>query len=214
MATFASLKVVSTLPAELLPNALYFVRVGEGFDLYCSDVTGQIAHQVNAVTSVAGKTGEVLLSASDISGLGNSATRNVGTTSGTVAAGDDPRFAGGGEGGEIMPIGGLQWMHPEFVPDEFIDKAQRFVRTGTAVAFEPGGKHDEALAAGLGLYDSVKRVGYADSVYLIASITCVDNVSGTLVSLKNKFLFTPWFNSSGVGEIEFQQHPEVSTYIL
>lgn len=93
MATFASLKVVSTLPAELLPNALYFVRVGEGFDLYCSDVTGQIAHQVNAVTSVAGKTGEVLLSASDISGLGNSATRNVGTTSGTVAAGDDPRLS-------------------------------------------------------------------------------------------------------------------------
>ena len=207
MATFASLKVVSTLPAELLPNALYFVRVGEGFDLYCSDVTGQIAHQVNAVTSVAGKTGEVLLSASDISGLGNSATRNVGTTSGTVAAGDDPRFAGGGEGGEIMPIGGLQWMHPEFVPDEFIDKAQRFIRTGTAVTFEPGGKHDEALAAGFGLYDSVKKVGYADAITL-ESIICVDGVSGSLTLVKDKAVFTPWFNSSGVGVIEFPLHPE------
>ncbi|MFF9197327.1 hypothetical protein ACF09L_19175 [Streptomyces sp. NPDC014779] len=29
-------------------------------------------------------------------GLGNSATRNVGTTAGTVAAGDDPRFSAGG----------------------------------------------------------------------------------------------------------------------
>lgn len=50
--------------------------------------------QVNAVTSVVGKTGAVTLSASDISGLGNAATRNVGTTSGTVAAGDDSRITG------------------------------------------------------------------------------------------------------------------------
>ena len=33
-----------------------------------------------------------------VSLLGNSATRNVGTTAGTVAAGDDPRFASGGGG--------------------------------------------------------------------------------------------------------------------
>jgi len=50
--------------------------------------------QVNAVTSVAGKTGAVTLSASDINGLGDAATRNVGTTSGTVAAGDDSRITG------------------------------------------------------------------------------------------------------------------------
>ena len=54
----------------------------------------QAGAQVNAVTSVAGRTGAVTLSASDISGLGNAATRNVGTTSGTVAAGDDSRIAG------------------------------------------------------------------------------------------------------------------------
>lgn len=54
----------------------------------------QAGAQVNAVTSVAGKTGAVTLSASDISGLGNAATRNVGTASGTVAAGDDSRITG------------------------------------------------------------------------------------------------------------------------
>lgn len=46
------------------------------------------------VTSVAGRTGAIILSSSDISGLGNSASRNVGTAAGTVAAGDDSRITG------------------------------------------------------------------------------------------------------------------------
>jgi hypothetical protein len=45
------------------------------------------------VTSVAGRTGVITLSTADISGLGTSATLNVGTTAGTVAAGDDSRFS-------------------------------------------------------------------------------------------------------------------------
>ena len=45
------------------------------------------------VTSVAGRTGAVTLSTGDVSGLGDSASRNVGTTAGTVAAGDDTRFS-------------------------------------------------------------------------------------------------------------------------
>ena len=44
------------------------------------------------VLSVAGRTGAVTLSDSDISGLGDAATKNVGTTAGTVAAGDDSRL--------------------------------------------------------------------------------------------------------------------------
>lgn len=46
-----------------------------------------------AVTSVAGRIGDVVLSTADISGLGNSATRDVGTVAGTVAAGDDSRLS-------------------------------------------------------------------------------------------------------------------------
>lgn len=45
------------------------------------------------VTSVAGKTGVVTLVSSDISGLGGAAVLNVGTSAGTVAAGDDSRIA-------------------------------------------------------------------------------------------------------------------------
>lgn len=44
------------------------------------------------VASVAGKTGVVTLVSADISGLGNSAALSVGTTAGTVAAGDDSRI--------------------------------------------------------------------------------------------------------------------------
>lgn len=45
------------------------------------------------VQSVAGRTGAVTLSTSDVSGLGGAATLNVGTTAGTVAAGDDARLS-------------------------------------------------------------------------------------------------------------------------
>src|SRR5690606_15069598 len=62
--------------------------------------------EVNVVTSVAGKTGAVTLSTGDISGLGNAATRDVGTTSGTVAAGDDSRITGAVQKGGTTDLGG------------------------------------------------------------------------------------------------------------
>jgi hypothetical protein len=46
------------------------------------------------VQSVASKTGAVTLANTDISGLGGAAVLNVGTTAGTVAAGDDSRITG------------------------------------------------------------------------------------------------------------------------
>ncbi len=38
-------KVISTLPSQLEPNTLYFVRVGEGIDIYVTDIMGPIAHK-------------------------------------------------------------------------------------------------------------------------------------------------------------------------
>ena len=46
------------------------------------------------VASVAGRTGAVTLASADISGLGSAASMNIGTTAGTVAAGDDARLTG------------------------------------------------------------------------------------------------------------------------
>lgn len=47
-----------------------------------------------AVTSVAGRSGAVVLTATDIGSLGSAATKDVGTAAGTVAAGDDVRLTG------------------------------------------------------------------------------------------------------------------------
>lgn len=46
-------KVVSTLPS-LEANTVYFVRTGNGFDLYVSDSTGSIAHTLNLPYKVPG----------------------------------------------------------------------------------------------------------------------------------------------------------------
>ena len=48
MAIFQASKVVATLPAPLAADTLYLVRAGEGFDLYCTDSTGSIAHTLNS----------------------------------------------------------------------------------------------------------------------------------------------------------------------
>lgn len=47
---FKAYKVVSSLPDPLEPNAIYAVRVGEGFNLYVSDSTGSIAHKINSLS--------------------------------------------------------------------------------------------------------------------------------------------------------------------
>lgn len=41
-------KVVSVLPNPLVPDTVYAIRSGAGFDLYFSDVTGAIAHPLNS----------------------------------------------------------------------------------------------------------------------------------------------------------------------
>ncbi len=41
-------KVVSVLPSTLIPDTVYAVRSGGGFDLYFSDVTGSVAHKLNS----------------------------------------------------------------------------------------------------------------------------------------------------------------------
>ena len=47
MSVFRARKYIGSLPATIDPNTLYFIRTGGGFDLYCSDTTGSIAHPLN-----------------------------------------------------------------------------------------------------------------------------------------------------------------------
>lgn len=46
---FRAEKIIAALPPVLEPSTLYCVRAGTGFDLYLSDVTGGMAHKVNAI---------------------------------------------------------------------------------------------------------------------------------------------------------------------
>lgn len=46
---FKTSKVVQELPQSLEADSLYAVRVGQGFDLYITDLTGNIAHTLNNV---------------------------------------------------------------------------------------------------------------------------------------------------------------------
>jgi hypothetical protein len=47
MTTFKARKVLSSLPSTLEADTVYAVRVGAGFDLFITDSTGLIAHQIN-----------------------------------------------------------------------------------------------------------------------------------------------------------------------
>ena len=47
MSTISIDKVISILPSNPLPNTIYAVRVGIGFDLYMTDFTGMTAHKIN-----------------------------------------------------------------------------------------------------------------------------------------------------------------------
>jgi hypothetical protein len=58
-------KVISAVPALLIPDTVYFVRTGAGFDLKVTDNTGATAHELNISNGgggvpVGGTTGQVL----------------------------------------------------------------------------------------------------------------------------------------------------------
>lgn len=40
-------KVISELPQSLEPDAVYFVRTGDGFNMFVTDETGNVAFQMN-----------------------------------------------------------------------------------------------------------------------------------------------------------------------
>lgn len=41
-------KTIGNLPSTISSNTIYLVRSGEGFKLFCSDITGTIAHPLES----------------------------------------------------------------------------------------------------------------------------------------------------------------------
>lgn len=66
------------------------------------DVVGPASSVANRVAVFGGTSGKVIIDSGVT--LGNSASRNVGTAAGTVAAGDDPRFSAGGQNEAILAL--------------------------------------------------------------------------------------------------------------
>jgi hypothetical protein len=54
MAMIRFAKVVTSLPGVLVPDTVYLLRTGAGFDLYVSDMTGAFAHALNGNSSPMG----------------------------------------------------------------------------------------------------------------------------------------------------------------
>ncbi|MGF2651289.1 tail fiber protein [Serratia marcescens] len=69
--------------------------------------------------------------------LGNSATRNVGTTSGTVAAGDDSRFLAIERTQTGLPSQGVMWISSADDLSNLPSGARRFARNNTGVTVLP-----------------------------------------------------------------------------
>lgn len=47
MVAFYPQKVIGSLPSTLTPNAVYFVRVGNGIMIHVADATGSVAYPIN-----------------------------------------------------------------------------------------------------------------------------------------------------------------------
>ena len=83
MSKLQAAKTVVSLPEQLTANTIYFIRVGQGFDLCCTDALGQVAYKINALTQddLDNVLSELL------STLGTAATANVTTSSTDATAG-------------------------------------------------------------------------------------------------------------------------------
>ncbi|MGP4691607.1 hypothetical protein [Agrobacterium cavarae] len=84
-------------------NAYWSLLAAKGTDgTGTGDVVGPASSVTNRVAVFGGTSGKVIIDSGVI--LGNSASRNVGTAAGTVAAGDDPRFSAGGQNDAILAL--------------------------------------------------------------------------------------------------------------
>lgn len=89
------------LPAT--ENAYWSLLAAKGADgTGTGDVVGPASSVANRVAVFGGTSGKVIQDSGVI--LGNSASRNVGTSAGTVAAGDDQRFSAGGQNDAILAL--------------------------------------------------------------------------------------------------------------
>lgn len=97
-------------------------------DWYVNPETSPGEEEAGAVSSVFGRTGDVIAEAGDydagdIAGLGDAATKDVGTGSTQVAAGDDSRFPTAGQKNALSGLHGTPGTGNEYVTKQSIGAA-------------------------------------------------------------------------------------------
>lgn len=129
------------------------------------------------VQSVAGRTGAVTLGTSDVSGLGGAAVLNVGTTAGTVAAGDDARLSDARTPtAHTHPLGDLQqsgaasgnvptWNGSEWVPQAPAGGSGGERRYDESGNHQYVGQAPAGSAEGAAVW-TIRRLTYSSGVYV------------------------------------------------
>ncbi|WP_312669740.1 hypothetical protein [Stutzerimonas nitrititolerans] len=132
MATVKHHKVVAELPAELEPNAIYYVRAGQGHDVYVTNGSGMIVgYPANAALGLAGKVdkaeGQSLMTDSERAKLG-------GIEAGATANASDAQLRDRATHTGTQAIDTISGLRAAL--DEKIDTAERGVSGGVATLDE------------------------------------------------------------------------------
>ena len=118
MKDFKASKVVFKLPEKLESNTSYWVRSGEGFDLYLSDVTGSVAYKPNVTSSQLADTlpiGKGGTGATDAATarsnleLGTAAIKNTGITGDRLVTAENIRRAYGKNVSSTIALSDFDW---------------------------------------------------------------------------------------------------------
>ena len=130
MARVVVSKVVSSLPGTLTPNTVYAVRVGAGFSLFISDMTGATAHALNgdpdptytkaAFESLAAASGLVANKSYVITDDGTRIALAMSTSTYVYLARTNELTAGGTNSGiapeNLIGFDAVSWRGPVFFP--------------------------------------------------------------------------------------------------
>jgi hypothetical protein len=145
------------------------------------------------VSSVAGRTGAIVLSSSDISGLGSSASRNVGSTAGTVAAGDDSRITGALSGSSIFS-GDVSGHSSTMVVDAVGGKTSAQVATSV---------NDTAAATAINTASTIVKRDSSGSI-------AVGSISATNTSTQNVYIY----DIANTNNVRIQAPASFTNYVL
>lgn len=191
-------------------NAYWSLLAAKGADgTGTGDVVGPASSVANRVAVFGGTSGKTIIDSGVI--LGNSASRNVGTTAGTVAAGDDARFSAGGQNDailalEIADLKGARLGMKGGVADAFDDETGVDVKTN-ATYDATNDWYVPAVSGGATSYSNTGGSGNrAASIAVTSSFTFTGGALGSILvdgNTSNNSIYLANDQTSGYIQFDF-----------